>query len=252
MDLGLANRSFLVTGAASGIGRATAEVLMREGARVAVLDLDQQQLDDVVRELGGHGKAIAVLADVSDEDQVRRAVAAAVAELGGLHGVVNSAGVNSTSDGAVCDVASELLVRMVGVNLVGTFHVAKLTIPHLIEAGGGTVVSVSSAGALPGVKVGGSTAYNAGKAGIIGLNRSIASQYADRNIRSVAVCPGPVDTPMLATATRKLGQEVYGARTLARAAAPEEIATLIAYLLSDRGSFVSGSTWGIDGNLTGY
>jgi NAD(P)-dependent dehydrogenase (short-subunit alcohol dehydrogenase family) len=141
----------------------------------------------------------------------------------------------------------------VSVNLGGTFHVARCAIPALLAAGGGTIVNVSSAGALPGVKNGGATAYNAGKAGMLGLTRSIAGQYAEQNIRCIAVCPGPVDTPMLAAARAKLGHAaVSPPRTIQRAAQPEELASLIGLLLSDAGSFASGASWAYDGNMTGY
>ena len=250
----LAGRVFVVTGAGQGIGAAAADALADEGAVLGLLDRDAGRLAETERRIRARGvKAVSRAADISDESQVASAFAEFTGELGGLHGLANVAGINSGEDGPVVEVPAEVFDRIVSVNLRGTFLCCKHALPHLLESGGGTIVNVSSAGALPGIKNGGATSYNASKAGIIGVTRSLASQYAERNIRCVAVCPGPVATPMLDTATAKLGHAaIHPPRTLPRVAAAAEVADVIAFLLSGRGSYVSGSTWAVDGNLSGY
>jgi NAD(P)-dependent dehydrogenase (short-subunit alcohol dehydrogenase family) len=250
----LAGRVFIVTGAGQGIGAATADALAEEGAVLGLLDRDAERVAETERRVRGLGvKAVSLVVDISDETQVAGAFAQLTGELGGLHGLANVAGVNSGEDGPVAEVAVEVFDRLVAVNLRGTFLCCKHALPRLLEGGGGTIVNVSSAGALPGIKNGGATAYNASKAGIIGLTRSLASQYAERNVRCVTVCPGPVATPMLETARAKLGHAaIHPPRTLPRVAEAAEVADVIAFLLSGRGSYVSGSTWAMDGNMSGY
>ena len=254
MLTGLTGRVFIVTGAGRGIGAAVADALAAEGALLGLIDRDPELVATAERRAGQAGaKAVAQTADISDEAQVHRAITEIAAGLGHVHGLANVAGINSGRDGAVADVPVEEFDRILAVNLRGTFLCCKHALPHLLEGEGGTIVNVSSAGALPGIKNGGATAYNASKAGIIGLTRSLASQYAERNVRCVAVCPGPVATAMLTSARDKLGEAaIHPPRTLPRVAEPAEIADLIAFLLSGRGSYVSGSTWAVDGNLSGY
>jgi NAD(P)-dependent dehydrogenase (short-subunit alcohol dehydrogenase family) len=250
----LADRVFVVTGAGRGIGAAVASALAAEGAVLGLIDRDAESIAAAEQRAHAAGaKAVAWAIDISDEAQVGRAMTEIAAGLGGIQGVANVAGVNSGDDGPVADVAAEVFDRILAVNLRGTFLCCKHALPHLLDGGGGTIVNVSSAGALPGIKNGGATAYNASKAGILGLTRSLASQYAEQNVRCVAVCPGPVATAMLEVARDKLGHAaLHPPRTLPRAAEPAEIADLVVFLLSGRGSYVSGSTWAIDGNLTGY
>jgi NAD(P)-dependent dehydrogenase (short-subunit alcohol dehydrogenase family) len=250
----LAGRVFVVTGAGQGIGAATADALAAEGAVLGLLDRDAERVAETERKVRQRGATVISLAvDISDETQVSRAFTDLADELGGLHGLANVAGINSGEDGPVADVAIEVFDRIVATNLRGTFLCCKHALPHLLASGGGTIVNVSSAGALPGIKNGGATAYNASKAGIIGVTRSLASQYAESNIRCVAVCPGPVATPMLELARAKLGHAaIHPPRTLPRVAEAAEVADVIAFLLSGRGSYVSGSTWAIDGNMSGY
>jgi NAD(P)-dependent dehydrogenase (short-subunit alcohol dehydrogenase family) len=230
-----------------------ADALAAQGALLGQIDRDSQSVTATTHRVHGVGaKAVAQVIDIAGEAQVARAMTEITAELGGIHGLANVAGINSARDGAVADVPAEVFDRLVAVNLRGTFLCCKHALPPLLTGGGGTIVNTASAGVLPGVKNGGATAYNASKAGILGLTRSLASQYAEQNVRCVAVCPGPVATPMLETALSKLGHAaVHPSRTLSRVAEPAEVADVITFLLSGRGSYVSGSTWAIDG-LTGY
>jgi NAD(P)-dependent dehydrogenase (short-subunit alcohol dehydrogenase family) len=242
---GLSGRRVLVTGAASGIGAATCTVLAGEGCLVAGLDkrLDAMQ---------GHVTA-AVGADVSAWDQVEPAVAAAAQALGGLDGIVNVAGIGSyTGDVVATSVADWRAV--IDVDLTGVYLVSRAAIPFLRQAGRGAIVMVSSQYGLVGCAD--SPAYCAAKAGVIGLTRAMAVDHAEEGIRVNCVCPGPIETPMLA-ANRAAGEvgrrereRVRGRVLRGRPGAPEEVAALIAFLLSDQSANMTGSVVPIDGGWT--
>ena len=244
----------LVTGAASGIGRATAVLLAERGAAVACLDVNAAGLAETaaaIRKRGG--RAHTLEADVTDLGAVEAAVAEAAAELGGLDGVANVAGVGDFT-GDVSEIAPEEWARVLAVNLSGPFHVSRAAIPHLRAGGGGAIANVSSQFGLVGCLA--SPAYCASKAGLIGLTRAMAIDHTEEGIRVNCVCPGPVDTPMLAwtDATPELTARER-ARTQARnlsgrSGRPEEIAATIAFLLSDEVGFMSGSVVAVDGAWT--
>jgi meso-butanediol dehydrogenase / (S,S)-butanediol dehydrogenase / diacetyl reductase len=248
------DRRVLVTGAASGIGRAAAERIADEGGAVACLDLDGGGLDSTVASIQDAGrKALACVADVAEPETVERVVAEAAAELGGLDAVANVAGVGDFT-GDVTETAPQAWERVLAVNLSGAYHVSRAAIPHLRTAGGGTVVNVGSQFALVGCLA--SPAYCASKAGLIGLTRAMAVDHAPEGIRVNCVCPGPVDTPMLAgtSATPELTARER-ARTehrnlVGRLGRPEEIAATIAFLLSDEAGSMTGSVVAVDGGWT--
>ncbi|MDX6525311.1 MAG: hypothetical protein QOI43_822 [Gaiellales bacterium] len=248
-----AGRRFLLTGSASGIGRATAMRLAADGAAIAGIDRDRAGLDAVVATVeAAGGRMLALEADVSDLAAVERAVASAVAALGGLEGVGNIAGIGDFT-GDVTETDPEAWAQVLGVNLNGTYHVSRATIPHL-RARGGSIVNISSQYGLVGSLA--SPAYCASKAAVIGLTRAMAIDHAGDGIRVNCVCPGPTDTPMLAStagtpelAARERARTLH--RTLVgRLTRPEEVAATIAFLLSDDAGSMTGSVVTVDGGWT--
>ena len=240
----------LVTGAASGIGRATAILLAGRGAAVACLDVNADGLAETAAAIGE--RALPIPCDVTDLAAVEAAVSQAGADLGGLDAVANVAGVGDFT-GDVAEIAPEEWARVLAINLTGPFHVSRAAIPHL-RAAGGAIVNVSSQFGLVGCLA--SPAYCASKAGLIGLTRAMAIDHTEEGIRVNCVCPGPVDTPMLAwtDATPELTARERGrtqGRNLSgRSGRPDEIAATIAFLLSDDVGFMSGSVVAVDGAWT--
>jgi NAD(P)-dependent dehydrogenase (short-subunit alcohol dehydrogenase family) len=238
----------LVTGAASGIGRATARLLAERGAAVACLDVNEEGLAETAAAIGE--RALPLRCDITDLAAVEAAVARAASELGGLDGIANVAGVGDFT-GDVTEIHPQEWARVLAINLSGAFHVSRAAIPHLRAAGGGAIANVSSQFGLVGCLA--SPAYCASKAGLIGLTRAMAIDHTEEGIRVNCVCPGPVDTPMLAwtVATPELTARerarTQGRNLTGRSGRPEEIATTIAFLLSDEVGFMSGSIVAVDG-----
>jgi NAD(P)-dependent dehydrogenase (short-subunit alcohol dehydrogenase family) len=242
-------RRYVISGAASGIGRATALRLAAGGAQIAGIDRDRDGLAEAAaRVASAGGRMLALEADVTDLPAIERAVANATAELGGLDGAVNVAGIGDFT-GDVTEIEPEVWARVLAINLNGTFHVSRAVIPHLRERGG-AIVNVSSQFGLVGCLS--SPAYCASKAAVIGLTKAMAIDHADDGIRVNCVCPGPTDTPML-QGTRGLERERVRTehRNLSgRLMRPEEIAATIAFLLSDDAASTTGSVVAVDGGWT--
>lgn len=227
----------VVTGAGSGIGRAVAERLTADGAKVAALDLTGP-----------------VRCDVSDPASVDAAFAAVATELGGLDGLVTCAGV---TDGSPTDeMPLDTWNRLLGVNLTGTFLCVRAALPHLVRSGSGSIVTIGSVGSL--VAAGRSAAYDATKGGVLALTRGLAAEYADRGIRANCVCPGLVATGLAAnsaadSALRPEPRTAIAGRVnppIPRAAEPAEIAAAVAFALSAEASFVTGAAIPVDGGYT--
>jgi NAD(P)-dependent dehydrogenase (short-subunit alcohol dehydrogenase family) len=248
---GLAGRPVLVTGAASGIGRAACERLVAEGAKVALVDRDRTLLDEVARALAAQGGvALPLPADVSREEEVRAAVARAAAELDGLRGVVTSAGIFRPGDmQRLADVDLETFTHTLAVNLTGTFLVLKYALPHLTTAGG-AVVTIASTAALRGHGFG--SGYTASKGGVVALTRLLAFQYGDRQVRANCICPGATDTPMTGGVFREgeTAERTKRGIPLHRIAEPREIGDVACFLVSDDASYVSGQVIAVDGGAT--
>ena len=244
----LEGKRALVTGAAAGIGRATAERLVGEGAAVALVDRDGPRVLEAARDLGGTG----IAADVRLEADVERATAGAVAALGGLDILVANAGIQLHGEDDRADrLDLDVWERTLRVNLTGAFLTCKHGIRALLAGGGGSVVCVSSPTALAGVAPG-YDAYSASKAGVLGLVKVMARDYAPQ-IRVNAVVPGFVDTALVGPVTRDAGwlANVLSTVPLGRAGRPEEVAALIAFVASDDCAYATGATFVLDGGMTG-
>ncbi len=232
----LDGRRILVTGAASGIGRAVVEVFLRAGARVAALD--RRRPADLP------GEALCLEADVTDPDAVDRAVADAANAFGGIDGLVNAAGIANT------DWAEEVSLadwkRVLEVNLTGSFIVCRACLPHLRVTGRGAIVNFASGQGLAPFKQ--RSAYAASKAGVISLTRSLAMEWAPQ-VRVNTVCPGAVDTPMVrgGYSPEALREQVGPRYALGRIGEPHEIALAALYLSSAESSFVTGIVLAVDG-----
>ena len=243
MSRGLDGRRALVTGAASGIGRAVVERLAADGAAVAAVDLAETEAPP-----GG----LALVADVADEKAVEGAVAEAVARLGGLDAVVANAGVQlHGEDARSAELDLEVWERTLRTNLTGTFLTCKHGIRALLAAGGGSIVCVASVAAVAGIAAG-YDAYTASKGGVLALVRALAAGYARDGIRVNAVLPGFVDTPLVAPVTldREWLASVVSTIPLARPGTPEEIANATAWLVSDESSYATGAAFVLDGGMT--
>jgi NAD(P)-dependent dehydrogenase (short-subunit alcohol dehydrogenase family) len=252
----LAGRVGLITGMASGIGRAGAELFAREGAAVVAMDVDETGGRKTVAEINGQGgRAIFHHGDVSQSADVGAAVAAAVQQFGHLDLVWANAGIGVFR--SVVDTTEAEWDRLINVNLKGFFLAAKYSIPELLRAGGGTIVFTGSVNSVVGDP--GAPAYCASKGGALMLCRSIALDYADRNIRVNCLCPGSTDTPLQEASLRAVPQAAsyddlvsreHAAIPVGRYATPAEVAKAALFLSCDDSSFVTGSALMVDGGYT--
>jgi len=247
MDLHLGGRVIAVTGAASGIGRATALLFGAEGAQVACLDVQEEAVQGVAAEIArAGGQAFARRLDVTDPSSVEDAFAAVIERFGKLHTLVNAAGVGGFVPFAEMTLAE--WNRVIAINLTGTFLTCHAALPHLLAVKGASIVNISSIAGLKGQAY--SSAYNASKGGVALLTRGLANEFAKRKLRVNAVCPGGVMTPLLAGfALEGLDADLIArmqnpANTLAE---PDEVANLIAFLASDRAAYITGVTYPVDG-----
>ena len=230
----LEGRRIVITGAGSGIGKATALRFASEGARLALLDLDAARLEDSVQRTGAQG----FQADVSNEASIADAVERAGQALGGIDGLVNVAGIMRI--GPMGEVPTDVWRQVLDVNLTGTYLVSRCCLPWMQKEVGATIVNIASAaGLLPNAP--GLTAYAASKGGVVNLTRAMAAELAPK-IRVNCVCPGMVDTPMADGFRANVGNYA-----LKRIADPDEIASVILFLTSADGSYMTGATLAADG-----
>lgn len=241
----------IITGASSGIGRASALLFARQGARIVAIARGAERLDKVVREIvDAGGQAVALAGDVMDEALHENAVAAAFSHFGGVHVAFNNAGTLGEM-GSAETVSADGFRLTVAANLTAAFLAARAQAPAIEKSGGGSLIFTSTfVGHLLGFP--GMAAYGAAKAGVIGLMRVFAVEYATRGVRVNALLPGGVDTPMGAVVADSPQARAFveNLHAMKRIAAPEEIARSALYLASDLSSFVTGSTLVADGGVT--
>ena len=248
----LEGRTALITGAGSGIGRESALLFAREGARVAVVDRDADRAAEAAAAIAAAGgRALAIAADVSVARQVEQAVTSAEQTFGALHVLFHNAGIFPARDGSPVDTPEEVWDEVMSVNLKGVFLGCKYGIPALLRAGGGSIVNTASFVALMGAATS-QIAYTASKGGVLALTREVAVEYARRGIRANALCPGPVDTPLLAGL---LAEPAARARRMVhvpmgRLAEAREVANAALFLASEESSYVNGATFLVDGGIT--
>jgi NAD(P)-dependent dehydrogenase (short-subunit alcohol dehydrogenase family) len=248
----LAGKTALITGGGGGIGRAAARAFAAEGARVVVVDANAAAGEETAALVARDGGTAAFTpADVTSSAAVAAMIRFAEERFGALHVLFNNAGIFPDEDGSVVDTDERVFDTVVAVNLKGVFLGCKHGIPALLRAGGGSIVNTASFVAVMGSATA-QSAYTASKGGVLALTREIAVQYARRGIRANALCPGPVNTPLLAGL---LAEPAARARRMVhipagRLAEAREIAQAALFLASDESSFVTGATFLVDGGIT--
>lgn len=249
----LRDKVAIVTGAGSGIGRASAIRFAQEGARVALADVAEKPMKEtlrLVKDVGG--QSIVVKTDVTNASDVERMVQETLRLLGGLHVLLSNAGIYSGQDQRITDIEEEVFDQVIDVNLKGMFLCCKYALPVIGRQGGGSAILVSSSAALVGTAT---TAYSTSKGGVLSLARSLARQFGERGVRVNAVLPGPIDTPIHENVRAAMGRPP-GDRNLGKTpfvqrwGRPEEAASLMTFLASDESSYMTGAALTVDGGLT--
>ncbi len=245
----LVDRVAVVTGGASGIGRAMCERFAAEGARVTVVDLDEEAGGSVAAAVGG----VFVRADVTSSDEVEALYAEVVSRFGGVDVCCNNAGISPPDDDSILETGIEAWERVQRVNLTSVYLCCKHALPHLLARGKGSIVNTASFVAVMGAATS-QVSYTASKGGVLSMTRELGVQFARQGVRVNALCPGPVNTPLLQElfakdperAARRLVHVPMG-----RFAEASEIAAAAAFLASDDASFITASTFLVDGGISG-
>lgn len=243
----LLGKTAIITGGGGGIGRSTAIRFAKEGARVAVADIDSAIGEETVRLIKEDGgEAIFVKTDVTDSEQIKALINTTTSTFGALHIMFNNAGVGNSEVRSV-DLSEVEWDRVIDINLKGVFLGIKYAVPELIKAGGGAIINTSSLLGLKGQKY--VSAYNASKAGVVMLTQNASLEYGKNNIRVNAIAPGVIDTPIIDQwkQDERKWPIISRANALRRIGTPDEVANAVLFLASDEASFVTGTTLSVDG-----
>jgi NAD(P)-dependent dehydrogenase (short-subunit alcohol dehydrogenase family) len=249
----LQDKVTIITGAGGGMGRTAARMFAAEGARVVCVDVTEEMAESVatdVRNAGGQATAIA--ADVTKDDDARRMVDHAVATFGRIDALYNNAGIMPAADHSVIDTDVEIWDKVMAVNVRGVFLGCKYAIPKMVEQGSGSVINISSFVAILGCS-NPQDAYTASKGAVLALTKSLAVQFAPKGVRTNAICPGPVETPLLMDWLVKdeEAKRIRLARNpTGRFGKPEEIVHMAIYLASDESRWTNGAAMVVDGGIT--
>ncbi|MBD0306086.1 MAG: SDR family oxidoreductase [Nitrospiraceae bacterium] len=248
----LAGKVALITGGGAGIGAAVAKLFARGGAAVVITGRRKDTLEQVVADIEReNGRALAVAGSVTDEAHVRAAVDHTIRTFKTLNVLVNNAAIGAFGR-VLHEIDDATWEEVLAVNLTGVFRMTRAVIPEMLKAGGGSIVNVSSVGGLVGFW--GSAPYGTSKGGLEVFTRCVAMDYAKQGIRCNSICPGLVQTPMSEPLLNnpEMRDEALSAYPISRVGTPEEVAKLMIYLASDESSWVTGSSFTIDGGLTAH
>jgi len=248
----LADKVAIITGSAGGMGKVAAELFAKEGASVLVTDVaarEGEETAQAIRDAGG--RAVFVKANVAQEDEVKHMVNVAIEEFGRVDILYNNAGIMPGDDTSVTETSEATWDRVMDVNLKSTFFCTKYTVPHMVKQGKGSIINVASFVAFMGCTVP-QDAYTASKGGMLSLTKSFAIQYGRHGIRCNAICPGPIETPLLRTLWTS--EEVRNLRLnripLGRFGEPNDIVYMALYLASDESSWTTGAWLMVDGGIS--
>lgn len=250
----LAQKVAIITGSASGMGQVAAKLFAREGAYVVVTDIATGPGEATARAICDEGgQAIFIQANVSQEAEVEQMVDTAIKTYGHVDILYNNAGIMPDNDGSVASLSEDIWDHILNVNLKSVFLCSKYVLPHMVQQGTGSIINIASFVAFMGCTVP-QDAYTTSKGGLLSLTKSLAIQYGQHGIRCNAICPGPIETPLLRTLW--ISEEARNLRLnripLARFGAPEDIVYLALYLASDESSWTTGSWITVDGGISSH